>query len=168
MHMDKDIVNYSLGKEWKIQLYLEICQSLAEGEVAVKAFKNQLPPLRHLSVLGKINSMSPEDFIYATACFSHLISTNTHILDISGIGEIFVVGPLSSLLLEKIDGKALGSLEGGLSGVLSGYGLSHNKILYYLEHLRKGNLMVMGWEYVPQLKTENAYFLTGKTEIKPF
>jgi hypothetical protein len=168
MNMDKDILNYSLGKTWNIQLCLEICHTLTEGEGVIRALKNRHPPFTHLSVLGKTSGMSAEDFTKATACFSHLTSTATHILDISGIGEIFVAGPLSSLLLEKIDGKALGSLEGGLRGILNGYGLSNKKTFHYLEHLRNGKLMVMGWEYVPHLKKENTSISADKMNGKPF
>ena len=162
MNMDKDILNYGLGKEWNIHLYLEICQTLTEGEGVIRALKNPHPPLTHLSVLGKTSGMSAEDFMHTTSCFSLLTSNTPHILDISGIGEIFVVGPLSSLLLEKIDGKALGSLEGGLSGILNGYGLSNKKTFHYLEHLRKGKLMVMAWEYVHHLKKENTFISADK------
>lgn len=146
-----------MDKEWKIQLYIKTCSTLTEGESTVRNLKNRNPPLEHLSVLGKVSS-------FTSACFAHLTTTAIPIIDISGIGKIFVAGPLSSLLLEKIDGKALGSLEGGLMGILNGYGLSSKKTFYYLENLRNGKLMVIGWEYVRQMKRGNTFISAGDTK----
>ncbi|WPP50610.1 hypothetical protein [Catalinimonas niigatensis] len=145
----------------KIHTYLKICSTLDEGEEIVRNFKNRKPPLEHLSVLGKVTGfLEPEN----TASFAKLTSTAIHLLYVSDIGKIFVAGPLSSLLLEKIDGKALGSLEGGLVGILNGYGVSKNKTLHYLDHLRNGKLMVMAWEYARTEKRDNSFAASGKPE----
>jgi hypothetical protein len=155
--MNKELTNERLEHKWKIHLYLKVCNTLAEGEASVRNLQNRHPPLEHLSVLGKVSGFKELDFRHASACFTHLTSTKIHILDISGIGKIFVAGSLSSLLLEKIDGKALGSLEGGLIGILNGYGLSHKKTTHYLEHLRNGKLLILGWEYASLLKNNNSF-----------
>ncbi|MEK6480984.1 hypothetical protein WJR50_25810 [Catalinimonas sp. 4WD22] len=155
--MNKVPLKDNLEHKWKIHLHVEVCHTLAEGEASIRNLKNRHPPLEHLSVLGKISSFSDEDFCHVSACFTHLTSTKIHVLDISGIGKIFVAGSLSSLLLEKIDGKALGSLEGGLIGILNGYGLSSKKTSYYLGQLRSGKLVVIGWEYASLLKSNNTF-----------
>lgn len=159
--MNKELSNDRLAHKWKIHLYLRVCNTLAEGEESTRKLKNRHPPLEHLSVMGKVGGFTALDFRQASACFAHLTSAKIHILDISGIGEIFVAGSLSSLLLEKIDGKALGSLEGGLTGILNGYGLSHKKTAYYLEQLRNGKLVVIGWEYASLLNNHNRFISAG-------
>lgn len=159
--MNKELSNDRLEQhKWKIHLYLKVCNTLAEGEASVRNLQNRHPPLEHLSVLGKISDFSDEDFRHILTCFKYLTSAAVHVIDIAGMGKIFVAGSLSSLLLEKIDGKALGSLEGGLMGILNGYGLSPKKTNYYLEHLRNGKLLILGWEYASLLKN-NHTFSTG-------
>ncbi len=162
--MNKILPNDSLEQKWKIHLYLKVCDTLAEGEEEAQNLKTLHPPLDHLSVMGKINGFAEQDFRYISACFAQLTSTKIHTIAISGIGEIFVAGSLSSLLLEKIDGKALGSLEGGLWGILSGYGLSNKKIFCYLEHLRQGKLVVIGWEYASLMEKANTFFFNGSVK----
>ncbi|WPP51948.1 hypothetical protein [Catalinimonas niigatensis] len=159
--MNKELSNDSLEQKWKIHLYLKVCHTLAEGEESARNLRNRHPPLEHLSVLGKVSGLEEQGLYHTSACFTHLTSTKSHILDISGIGKIFVAGSLSSLLLEKIDGKALGSLEGGLMGILNGYGLNSKKTSYYLEQLRNGKLVVIGWEYASLLKSNNTFTSIG-------
>lgn len=156
--MDKNFSSYNLSEKLKIQRYLKICGTLSEVETIVRELNSRNPPLGHLSVLGKVADFSEQDFGCTIASLTRLTSTAIHLLHAADLGKIFVSGALSSLLLEKIDGKALGSLEGGLVGILNGYGVNHKKTSHYLKHLKEGKLLVIAWDYAQHISKEhNAY-----------
>lgn len=63
----------------------------------------------------------------------------------SEIGNIFIVGTLSTLFLEKVDRKTLGMLSVGPHGILRGVGASEEQATNYLQLLRNGSyLLVFG------------------------
>lgn len=152
--MDKGFSNYWLNKKLKIQLYVKICSTISEGEDIVRDLKNRNPPMGHLSIMGKVAGFSEQDFSCTTDGLAKLTSTTIHLLHTADLGKIFVSGALSPLLLEKIDGKALGSLDGGLVGILNGYGVNHKKTSHYLKHIKEGKLMVIAWEYAQDINKE--------------
>lgn len=152
--MDEDFSNYSLGKNLSIRLYAKVCSTTAEGETTIRKLKNLRPPLGHLSVMGQIADFATQDTLASVTSLAELTATTIHVLHTADLGKIFVTGALSSLLLEKIDGKALGSLDGGLVGILNGYGVSRKRSRQYLHHLRKGKLLVLAWEYTQDISRE--------------
>ncbi len=145
--MNEGVSHYRLNKKLKIQRYIKVCSTLQESEDMLRDLKNRNSPLGHLSVLGSVADFSEQYFGCTIAGLSRLTSRAVHLLHTTDLGSIFVSGSLSSILLERIDGKALGSLDGGLIGILNGYGVNHKNISLYLKHLRTGKLMVIAWDY---------------------
>lgn len=151
--MDQDVSKYNAGRKLKINLYVKLCNNCLEVESIIRKMKkNNNDTLNHFSVLGKVSGHSEQDFASSTASLTKVFPMGINFLSIPEVGKVFVMGSLSSLLLEKIDGKALGSLEGGLVGILNGCGVSNKKSLQCIEHLKNGKHIVVAWEYIQEMK----------------
>ena len=147
LSMNKDFLKYNPVRKLKINLYLKACSTFYEVECAIKELKHPHDHMEYISVIGKVADHEVREFTGSSTFLSHIYAIKTDYLSIPEVGNIFVAGPLSSLLLEKIDGKALGSLEGGLIGILTGYGVAHKKSLKYLEDLKQGKFIVVARGY---------------------
>lgn len=64
------------------------------------------------------------------------------------IGDIFIVGALTSTFLNRVDGKTLGMLSVGPYGILRGIGASETQAIHYLKLLNSGCylLILRGFE----------------------
>ncbi len=150
----KMVREYSINhpvKKLKINLYLKVCNTDQEVEGFIRKMKQQnKDSLDHISVLGKVRTCPDPAFTRPAPYINHFHATDIDYIHIPEIGKVFVTGYLSSLLLEKIAGKALGSLDGGLVGILTGYGVTNKKSLQYIEHLKQGKHIVVTWEYAKE------------------
>ena len=59
------------------------------------------------------------------------------------IGDIFIVGALTSTFLNKVDGKTLGMLSVGPYGILRGIGASESQANIYLKLLKNGRYLLI-------------------------
>ena len=60
------------------------------------------------------------------------------------IGTIFIVGPLSELFLQDVDGKKLGSFTEGPYGILRGLGLNELEASVSINKLKEGQYLLLG------------------------
>lgn len=65
------------------------------------------------------------------------------------IGTIFIAGPLVSIFLRDIDGKALGAMSTGPSGILRGLGIPEDETVAHIKNLNEGAylLIIRGYGY---------------------
>jgi len=68
------------------------------------------------------------------------------------IGDIFIIGPLSSIFLNDLEGKSLGTLSMGPYGILRGLGISQKKANAHLSALKKGGYLMMVRGFHDQLE----------------
>lgn len=133
-------------KPLRIQLFIRACNSFAEGEALLKE-EQQFTAQQHLSFLYKASVLQNDVLKQNIEEISVKARHKTELINISDIGQVYVTGSLSSLLLEKIDGKALGSIEGSLQGILHAYGLSNKQSKHYLRSLKQGKIIIFAWRY---------------------
>ena len=64
------------------------------------------------------------------------------------IGYIFVIGPLTSIFLNDLEGKILGAISAGPYGILRGLGISSKEATAHIEALKKDGylLIVRGYD----------------------
>lgn len=68
------------------------------------------------------------------------------------IGNIFIIGPLSSIFLNDLEGKSLGALSMGPYGILRGLGISQEIAKAHLSALKKGGYLMIVRGFDDQLK----------------
>ncbi len=64
------------------------------------------------------------------------------------IGYIFIIGPLTSIFLNDLEGKTLGAISAGPYGILRGLGISPKEATAHIEALKIGGylLIVRGYD----------------------
>lgn len=64
------------------------------------------------------------------------------------IGYIFIIGPLTSIFLNDLEGKSLGTISAGPYGILRGLGISQSEASAHIKALKKGGylLIVRGYD----------------------
>lgn len=123
-------------------IYLRVLETLDKAKKSLITLKAAGLDFDQLSVIGR----TPEETgTTLLTNFTKLCgpSVGLGILHIPNVGKTFVAGSLSSLLLNIIDGKALGSIEGGLLGIFEGYGVETKASLQYISHLKNGKFLVI-------------------------
>ncbi|MCS7002193.1 MAG: DUF1269 domain-containing protein [Dehalococcoidia bacterium] len=62
---------------------------------------------------------------------------------VPGLGPLVVAGPLAAAIIGGLQGVALGAAGGGILGALVGWGVTHDRIVAYEEHLSGGKFLVI-------------------------
>lgn len=118
--------------------------NMREMEKSIKIIRKQSKDTLQLSVLGKLEkdclplgkklNGSKENLkeywkglLGADSGFGLFINPE--------VGTVFVCGPLVSLFLHDLDGKALGEMTAGPYGILRGLGISEKDVTYHLKKL---------------------------------
>ena len=110
-----------------------------------------------LSVLGRTSKLFPAQ---GKDSIGNGKTVQNHIQELTAIGSkfnsyfnpeivhIFIIGPLSSIFLNDLEGKSLGALSMGPYGILRGLGISRKMANAHLSALKKGGylLIVRGFE----------------------
>lgn len=138
------------------QVYLNSFKSLSQLESAVKRLKKDYTDDFQISILGKVAQFCNDKNIVVLKDISVL---KTYWKDLMGtqkfgdfyspeIGYVFIVGPLVSTFLHKINGKPLAALSSGSYGIFRGIGLSETQAASHMELLNTGHylLILRGFE----------------------
>lgn len=143
------------------QVYFKAYTELNLLENAIELFKEQRFVGPQISILGKVDQfyndkgmeMSKDfdclkrywkDTFVKTAPFGSLYNPE--------IGNIFFVGAITSIFLNKVDGKTLGMLSVGPYGILRGIGATENQSKHYLKTLENGSYLLIVRGYEEELK----------------
>lgn len=134
------------------QIYFKVYQELSKLENALKYLKEEKPSDYQISILGKV------------ACFNNhkALESSKHITNIKSYwknllgktvnfgtfynpesGSVFIVGPLATTFLHKINGKSLATLSSGPYGIFRGIGVSETEAVRYLKMLNEGNYLLI-------------------------
>lgn len=117
---------------------------MREMEKSIKIVRKQSKDTLQLSVLGKLEDdcLSPGKKLNGSKenikeYWKGLLGAETDFGLFSNpeVGTVFVCGPLVSLFLHDLYGKALGEMTAGPYGILRGLGISEKDVTYYLKKL---------------------------------
>lgn len=138
-------------------IYFKAYNQLHLLEKALNNLKQQgfLGP--KISILGKVDQFYHEKNMDATKDVDSLKKYWKNTFDVATpygslynpeIGNIFFVGILTSIFLNKVDGKTLGMLSVGPYAILRGLGASGKQSENYLKTLKSGSylLIVRGYD----------------------
>lgn len=115
-----------------------------EMEKSIKIIRKQSKDTLQLSVLGKMeyDCLPPKKKLNGSIenikeYWKGLLGAESDFGLFSNpeVGTVFVCGPLVSLFLHDLDGKALGEMTAGPYGILRGLGISEKDVTYYLKKL---------------------------------
>ena len=135
----------------KKKVYFEAFEEITHLEQTL-GYLRKKGPLDQFSVIGKVDQFYHDKNIetskkkdllkmYWKENFEN--STDFGSLFNSEIGNIFIVGSLTSMFLDKVDGKTLGMLSVGPQGILIGMGASKKQTTTYINLLNEGNYLLI-------------------------
>ena len=121
-------------------------------EKSIKIIRKQSKDTLQLSVLGKMENdcLPPAKKLNGSIenikeNWKGLLGAETDFGLFSNpeVGNVFVCGPLVSLFLHDLDGKALGEMTAGPYGILRGLGISEKDVTYYLKKLIDSHYLLL-------------------------
>lgn len=133
-------------------IFFRTYENLSLLEKALKNIKEPGPTNVQISILGKVsqfyhdkNIQNMKDMesirIYWKNIFDNTIAFDS--LKNPEIGNIFIVGALTSTFINKVDGKTLGMLSVGPYGILRGIGANDTQANHYLDLLGSGSYLLI-------------------------
>nr|WP_321230202.1 hypothetical protein [uncultured Psychroserpens sp.] len=134
------------------QIYFKAFPELSKLENALKQLKEQNTSLFQVSILGKISQFPNDKDIES---FKDIAIIKSYWKNILGrtvnfgtfynpeSGFIFIVGPLVTTFLHKINGKSLATLSSGTYGIFRGIGVSDTQATTYLKLLSSGSYLLI-------------------------
>lgn len=134
------------------QFYFKAYEHLELLEKDLGNFKKQGLSGLQISILGKVNEFYRDKNIDVSKNLNPLklywkknLGPNTEIstLNNSDIGNFFIAGSLTSIFLERVEGKTLGMLSVGPHGILRGIGANEEQATDYLKLLKDGNYLLI-------------------------
>lgn len=134
------------------QIHFKAYEHLSLLENTLKIIKEQEPTGLQISILGKMVqfyhdkdiSISTEGETIKRYWDKNLNNTNEFgSIYNQEIGNLFIVGALTSTFLNKVDGKTLGMLSVGPYGILRGIGASETQANTYLKLLKSGSYLLI-------------------------
>ncbi|NND79557.1 MAG: hypothetical protein HKN53_06650 [Maribacter sp.] len=105
-----------------------------------------------LSILGKTNILNSAQnkgqINTGIAIKDHLSKITKEVMECDyfynpEIGYIFIIGPLTSIFLNDLEGKSLGAISVGPYGILRGLGISHKQTISHIKALKKGGYLMI-------------------------
>lgn len=133
-------------------IYFKAYEHLTLLEKALRYLKEQGHTGLQISIIGKVTQFSCDKNIEVSKDMDPLRlywkdnlhnTTEFGSLNNPEIGNVFIVGTLTSIFLEKVDGKTLGMLSVGPHGILRGIGASEKQATNYLKLLKSGNYLLI-------------------------
>lgn len=134
------------------KIYFDSFHILEAAEIITKESADY-----QLSILGKTNilnsSQNKGQINTGIAIKDHLSKLTKVVMECDyfynpEIGYIFVIGPLTSIFLNDLEGKTLGAISAGPYGILRGLGISPKEATAHIEALKKDGylLIVRGYD----------------------
>lgn len=147
------------------QIYFKAFQNLSELETALRLLHVEGFFNEQISVLGTttqfyqdkgVEGLKNTDFIkrYWTKKIGKTLNFGS--FSIPQIEKVFVVGPLASIFLHKINGKPLATLSSGPYGVFRGIGASETQANISLKLLSSGSYILILRGFKNKLKDLDA------------
>tara|TARA_R110001583_G_scaffold9203_4_gene43646 strand:- start:19088 stop:19597 length:510 start_codon:yes stop_codon:yes gene_type:complete len=134
-------------------IYVKIFSKLEEIEIALESIKERYLDLSQISILSKnlerFNDGDTDSTLVKPSLVDYWSSVygveqDIGFLNVPEIGTCFVLGPLAPVLLNILEeGKILGEFEGGLNGVLLGFGAKKSGIPKYTAALKNDDYLVV-------------------------
>lgn len=164
----KSVSSDSKQKDTLIKRYEHLWQ--VEQAIHIILASNTEP--LHPSVLGTINKKNKDDEQLLTIkgeledfCKNLLDPLmNFGFLKVPEIGLVFAAGPLAKILLNRVEGKAIGEMSTGIYGVLRGLGASQFQATEYIKILKNGGYLVATRSYPNVLRNLDAALLQENTK----
>lgn len=132
--------------------YFKAFENLALLETALGFLKEKGDTNLQISIIGKVSQFYLDKNIEVSKNMEPLIlywkdtldnTTDFGSLYNPEIGNVFIVGTLTSIFLEKVDGKTLGMLSVGAHGILRGIGATEKQATDYIKLLKNGNYLLI-------------------------
>lgn len=126
------------------RVYFKSYENIEQIEKVLKPVTEFNDSKIQLSVLGKFPKINFDDTIQRKAIIKNMeiywnellgVPTQFGTFDNPEIGSVFVVGPLTSIFLNKINGKNLGDMSTGIYGILRGLGADSYRAKNYIKGL---------------------------------
>jgi len=145
-------VTKSAHKHVFSKIYFDSFHALEAAEIIANESANY-----ELSILGKTNILNATQnkgqINTGIAIKDHLGKITKVVMEYDyfynpEIGYIFITGPLSSIFLNDLEGKTLGTISAAPFGILRGLGISPKQATTHIEALKKGAylLIVRGYD----------------------
>lgn len=134
------------------QIYFKAYDHLSMLQNALTLIKEQESTGLQTSILGKVAQFNlhikieiPRNTDTIRSYWEKRLHYNTTFGNLYNpdIGDIFIVGALTSTFLNRVDGKALGMLSVGPYGILRGIGASETQANHYLKLLKSGHYLLI-------------------------
>lgn len=147
------------------KIYFKAYEQLTSLERTLEYIK-QKEPIEQISIIGQVTQFYHDKKIVTTKTEDFLKSYWQHIFENKTtcgtlynleIGHIFVVGNLTSIFLNKVDGKTLGMLSVGPQGILIAMGASERQTSNYLNLLKTGSYLFIFRGYEDEWKDYKSY-----------
>lgn len=115
-----------------------------------------------LSILGKTNILNSAqnkgEINTGVAIKDHLSKITKVVMECDyfynpEIGYIFIIGPLTSIFLNDLEGKTLGGISAGPYGILRGLGISPKEASAHIKALKKGGYLLIARGYNNDIDT---------------
>ena len=150
-------VNKSAHKHVYSKIYFDSFHVLEAAEIINNASADY-----ELSILGKTNILNSAQnkgqINTGIAIKDHLSKITKVVMEYDyfynpEMGYIFIIGPLSSIFLDDLEGKSLGTISAGPYGILRGLGISPKEATSHIEALKKGGYLLIVRGYVDDMNT---------------
>lgn len=139
------------------QIYFKAFQELPHLESALEQIKEKNTSEFQVTILGKVTQFYsdkdieiPKNTSFIKAYWKDLLGKTVNFGQFYNpeSGSIFIVGPLVSTFLQKINGKSLATLSSGPYGIFRGIGVTETQATTYLKLLDSGHylLILRGFE----------------------
>lgn len=134
------------------QIYFKAYTHLSLLENALRNIKEEDIKNFQISILGKVaqfhldkNNEVPKDTDSLKLYWEKIYGNTTNFGSFNNpeIGNIFIVGALTSNFLYEVDGKALGMLSSGPYGILRGIGATESQAAAHLKVLNNGTYLLI-------------------------
>lgn len=150
-------VTKSAHKHVFSKIYLDSFHILEAAEIITNESADY-----ELSILGKTNILNSAQnkgqINTGIAIKDHLSKLTKVVMECDyfynpEIGYIFVIGPLTSIFLNDLEGKTLGAISAGPYGILRGLGISPKEATAHIKALKKGGYLLIARGYNNDIDT---------------
>ena len=140
-------VSKSTHKHVFSKIYFDSFHVLEAAEIIINESSDY-----ELSILGKTNILSSAQnkgqINTGIAIKDHLSKITKVVMECDyfynpEIGYIFIIGPLTSIFLNDLEGKTLGAISAGPYGILRGLGISPKTATAHIEALKKDGYLLI-------------------------